>query len=41
MLQAADPRPTGGAFIDWKKYQVFTKAAELFLHAVRKSLLSS
>ncbi|WP_102410775.1 LysR substrate-binding domain-containing protein [Beduinella massiliensis] len=27
--------------IVWKKYQVFTKAAELFLHAVRKSLLSS
>ena len=27
--------------IVWKKYQVFTKAAELFLHAVHKSLLSS
>lgn len=27
--------------IVWKKYQVFTKAAELFLHAVRKSLLPS
>lgn len=27
--------------IVWKKYQVFTKAAELFLHALQKSLASS
>lgn len=41
MLQAADPALQAELCIVWKKYQVFTKAAELFLHAVHKSLLSS
>ena len=27
--------------IVWKKYQIFTKAAELFLHALQKNLASS
>ncbi len=38
VLAALEPKVETGLYLVWKKYQMFTKAADVFLEQIRRSI---